>query len=170
MMQGQNSLSLGIINTSFPKGADFSTWLMNVMASTVPGQIDIIAARDNVGSVNMMHSTEWIRTSHVDCANDCEGEDNEQECIDDCTADPTAIELMTFNAPLNVAEDQKCGRVVYNDLHVSDTGADTPRDPFPDSCEQRPLSAQEKAVMFMLFDLSACIQDDEEPPMPPIVQ
>jgi len=43
------------------------------------------------------------------------------------------------------------------------------RAPFPGSCVDRDLGNQEKALEFMLFDLSACLLDDSQPPVPPIV-
>jgi hypothetical protein len=144
------SPATGTINTSFPKGQALADWLVNVGASTTAGEFEIIEGRDNIQAVTSAEATEWITLQNA----------NESR-------DPTAVEYLSFNTPLGVAEEQKCGRMVYTDLHVSATGADRPGDPFPSECEVRDLTAQEKAVMFMLFDLSSCIMNDDDPPEPP---
>jgi hypothetical protein len=82
---------------------------------------------------------------------------------------PTATEYMSFNAPIGAADDKICGRAVYTDLHVASVDDNSVSNAlgFPASCEMRDLSAQEKAVAFMLFDLSACVQNENVPPKPP---
>jgi hypothetical protein len=141
----------GTINTGFPKGQALSDWLVNVGASMTPGQIQIQKARDNVNAVADKIATSWIT-------------------IQAPKANPTnAVEFMSFNAPIGAADDQICGRAVFNDLHVSATRNDKPGTPFPTSCEAGDLSDQEKALEFMLFDLSSCVRRDDQPPEPPAV-
>jgi hypothetical protein len=142
--------SLGAIDMSFPKGAALADWLVNVNASTTLGQMEIIQPRDNVQAVDPMLARSWISVQNSNYP-----------------AAPSAVQYLSFNAPLSVPEAMTCGRAVFTDLHVSATGDDTPGAPFPMGCEARELSSQEKAVSFMLFDLSACIQDDADPPRPP---
>jgi hypothetical protein len=86
-------------------------------------------------------------------------------------ADPGAVQYMSFNTPIGAADDKICGREVFTDLHVA--SVDITSLPalnakgFPASCELRDLSAQEKVVAFMLFDLSACVQSEKDPVRPP---
>ena len=85
--------------------------------------------------------------------------------------DPGAVEYMSFNTPIGAADDKICGREVFTSLHVASVDVKTLPTlnvkGFPASCEERDLSAQEKVVAFMLFDLSACVQSDSKPPKPP---
>ena len=82
---------------------------------------------------------------------------------------PKAVQYMSFNTPIGVPEEQICGRAVYTDLHVAAVDNNNTLNAlgFPASCEMRDLSAQEKAVAFMLFDLSSCVQNDDDPPQVP---
>ncbi len=135
----------------FPKGQAMSDWLVNVGASTTPGQLTIQQARDNVSAVTPMMATAWITLQNSNAK-----------------VTPDTVEFLSYNAPLNVPDDKVCGRAVFNYLHVS-AGAtgDKPGMPFPASCQQSDLSDQEKALEFMLFDLSSCVRNDNTPPQPP---
>ena len=74
------------------------------------------------------------------------------------TTRPRSIQHFTFNTPIGAPPDKQCGRVVFSQFHV--TEADGPvifPDPvFPGVCDDQPLTPQEKALEFMLFDVSAC--------------
>jgi len=85
----------------------------------------------------------------------------------------------SFDTPVNAAAPPDggppayCGRAVFSDLHVG--GETTPADkpPPPGGCSSADLSPQEKALEFMLFDLSSCVIPDTQPPSDagvPIVQ
>jgi hypothetical protein len=122
------------------------------------GSMQVLEARNNIQAVNAMYTTEWMTVPTTGGGRGMQG--------------GVAVEYLSFNTPLDVPEANKCGRVVYSDLHVSNasdmgTPADNPGMPFPSHCAVRDLTAQEKAVEFMLFDLSSCIQDDTVPPQPP---
>jgi hypothetical protein len=152
--------SVATINQSFPKGAALAKWLVNVQASMTLGQMNVEFPRDNLQAVNPDLAREWIT-------------------IDDPSKTPTkAVEYMSFNAPLGATDDKICGRAVYTDLHVASVDNNNTANAlgFPASCEAPPpaaphtfrdLSAQEKAVAFMLFDLSACVQNEDVAPKPP---
>jgi len=132
------------VNMAFPKGQALAEWLVNVGASTTRGEMEVIESRDNVQAVNPMYATEWMRVVNV----------NE--------ASTPSIQYFSFDTPLTVEASLQCGRVAFTDLHVSNTTdaaqtSDSPGDPFPAHCQVRDLTAQEKSVGFMLFDLSSCL-------------
>ena len=63
---------------------------------------------------------------------------------------------------------------MLSDIHVSNAGTPSPDDVrtpacrIPTGCRTTDLSPQEKALEFMLFDLSSCIIPDSGTPIPPV--
>jgi len=143
---------VGTINTSFPKGQALADWLVNVGSMDGPGKVNLADARDNIQAVNDAIAKSWITIQNAS----------------EPTA-PTAMEYVTFNTPIGVADDKQCGRAVFTDLHVGAASSDKSAAAFPAGCKVRDLSTQEKVVEFMLFDLSSCIQNDQKAPEPPAI-
>jgi hypothetical protein len=130
---------VGTIDQSFPKGMALAQWLVNVGASQPPGgTLDIYGAKRTVTTVRAP-TQRWIYN----------GMGNSE-----------VTQYFSFTTPYGTGS---CGKVVFSDLHVtSGSGAATDDDsdptlPFPSGCRTTDLSPQEKALVFMLFDLSACI-------------
>jgi hypothetical protein len=142
----QQDITANVVDT-FPKGKAMKEWLVNVKGSTVPGEIVIKESKANIDNVDPARARDWITM------------------INPFAGNSKAVEYLSFNTPLTAPEDQKCGRVVYSDLHVS--SGDIRGKTWPDGCVQPDLSPQEKALEFMLFDLSSCIQNDNAPVVPP---
>jgi hypothetical protein len=170
----------GVIDTTlngttkpFQKGLTLSTWLdENGALGGVQGvsavELPIYQPRYNalVGPSNT-NSQPWI------------------------TADPSAGQAdntlyFSFDTPVTpvtlpgATSPTYCGRAVFSDLHVSgnpSTMDDTGQPP-PASCDNVALSPQEKALEFMLFDLSSCVvpdtvtvsEDAGLPPPPPMAK
>jgi hypothetical protein len=62
-----------------------------------------------------------------------------------------------FTTPQNVPIEQRCGKVVFSDMHVSADSSSDDGTPYPRDCSTSPLTAQEKALAFMFFDLASCV-------------
>ncbi len=141
----------------FPRGQALKDWLTDRGALT-NGELPIQQARHNadVSSANVK-STVWISA-------------------DQNAPAPNATEYFSFETPLGgPSSEMLCGRVVYSDLHVgaasNDYGGNIATGVVPSGCGSNALSPQEKALEFMLFDLSSCLQPVGQPPptiiMPP---
>jgi hypothetical protein len=125
------------IDQTFGKGMALAQWLVNVGGSAAPGgTLQINGAKRTLSGVNAP-TQRWIYG-----------------------ANPATVQYFSFTTPYGSGS---CGKLVFSDLHVT-SGAggnmnddSAPNLPFPTGCRTTDLSAQEKALEFMLFDLSACI-------------
>jgi hypothetical protein len=107
----------------------------NVMGSTVHGEIPIRAgtARATASGLDTTKAERWTYIKDTDIPQNFQ-----------------------FTTPVEVTPDQRCGKVVYSDMHVSGNGGEGPT--YPESCgDDLTMSPQEKALAFMLFDLASCI-------------
>lgn len=128
------------VDQSVAKGKSFAEWLVEVNASSTLGSVPMSALKRNVGGVGGA-SRRWLYK------------------------DGDRTKFFSFNAPIGAPADLQCGRGVYTDIHLS--SGDTSTGNFPSGCTTKGLTPQEKALLFLLFDLSSCIQDDAKPPEPP---
>jgi hypothetical protein len=143
------------VDWMFPKGLAFRDWLVNVGASAKPGELVLKEAEHSVDSVDPAFARRWIYGT-------------DPEGVAGSTRVPEMVQYFSFTTPVGAAE---CGRMVFSDLHVSFGGGDDAATPFPDRCDASPdseLSPQEKALEFMIFDLSSCIQKEDDEVRPPI--
>jgi hypothetical protein len=142
-----------LINQAFPKGMAFNSWLQGVGAAS-GGMMSLAEARHDVAQVNP-GTTAWLKGNWNGLY----------------TGDPSYnwTPHLTFNVPFNPPPQAdggagvECGRVVFSDFHVT-AGATTMANSFPAACRSNPYTAQEKALVFMVFDLSSCITSDMKPP------
>jgi hypothetical protein len=151
---GVDDLTVSVDDT-FPKGLAFRDWLVNVKASSVPGQLDLVKLEHSVDSVNSSLARRWIYG--IDPGGKVGG-----------THVPDMVQYFSFTTPVGQPE---CGRMVFSDVHVSFGGGDDAAKPFPERCSASPdneLSPQEKALEFMIFDLSSCIQKEDDEVSSPI--
>ena len=145
------------VDTSFPKGKDFSTWLDTVQATTAPQSSKLAATALRADLTTNPKtgappetSRRWLYAAQN-------------------TSEET--KFFSFNTPIGKPADQQCGRGVFTDIHVSSSGptADTSGGTFPNNCKtpKPALSPQEKALLFLMMDLASCVQDDTQPPSAP---
>jgi hypothetical protein len=88
------------------------------------------------------------------------------------------VQQFSFNTPFGAPPTAACGRVAYSGFHVAATSGqgNTPfaTQTFPAHCNSATLgnsgnlSPQEKILLFMLFDLGACIGEPELPECTPV--
>jgi hypothetical protein len=139
----------GSSGKAFPKGQALAKWLAIVGALGIEGapsgQLPVFDENGDVGAVNK--AQDWL-------------DDNGY------------TDYLSFDTPVNApvpadgGSPQYCGRAVFSDLHLNSDTNFTPQDtsPPPTGCANHALSPQEKALEFMLFDLSSCVLPDTVAP------
>ncbi len=149
--EGVGLVSIGRPGANPGKIQDFADWLLNEGAATVDYEIDIIEPRDVATGV---------------------GTASEEYLYRYTTVSTTSVQQFAFNTPYGAPSEAICGRVAYSGFHVSSGG-----DPaafadvvFPDHCDgttglSEDLTDQEKVLLYMLFDVGACVGTGE--PAPP---
>jgi hypothetical protein len=130
-----------------PRGASFATWMQNVTTPPTPrDQVPItdMTGKSTCNSVDNNNVEQWVYWQ------------------EDATTQLT--QNFQFSTPNEKPLEDRCGKVVFSDIHVSDgPGASNPNDnttifPYPTSCRtDDTLSPKEKALAFMFFDISSCV-------------
>ena len=151
----------GALNTTFPKGAAFAAWLIAAGATSPMGTLGIVQGRHDLTGVDPMYAQDWI---NFDFSTQPAGAPTNVMA-------GAGVMHMTFNTPLDAPPDdmgvpQYCGRAVFSDFHVTADASNMGQTTFPGACKSAPLTDQEKALAFMLFDLSSCVQSDQTNPIP----
>jgi len=134
-----DSLTATIDEVSNPKGGAFATWMLNVMGSVTRGLIPVNEARTTCSTVDESKSERWV---YLDPAT---------------SPDESSVMNFQFTTPQSAPVEQRCGKVVFSDMHVSADSRSRPGEPYPSDCADGDLTAQEKALAFMFFDLASCL-------------
>ena len=122
-----------------PKGPSFATWMLNVAGSTVRDQIVIQAGTDR-STATALDTTKAERWTYTGASPGLMSPQNFQ-----------------FTTPQENSADNRCGKVVFSDMHVSGGPLGTT---FPASCgATTTLTPQEKALAFMFFDIASCVSN-----------
>jgi hypothetical protein len=145
-----STVSIANLETSFPKGMAFAQWLVAAGAGSMPNKLDLQQLRHDIDDVDPQYAQTWA--------------------ADVMPGGKPGVAHLTFNTPIDATcpidgTCGYCGRVVFSDFHVAQSEV-VPLQPFPTACHGGPMTDQEKALAFMLFDLSSCVQSDGQPPPP----
>ncbi len=125
----------GYVNQGFATGATLAQWLQQpaVGASTTLGQIPVQVVRNDISAVAAT-SELWMSSK--------------------TPTDPANFPLhYTFDTPVGGTA---CGRGVFSDFHVENAN-NAEGQTFPSQCSAGKMTAQEKLLEFMLFDLTSCV-------------
>jgi hypothetical protein len=150
------------VDTTVSKGADYLQWLVNIGAASADGIVSLGPdVSTSVTTVSPL-ATGWLDDTST--ASEAGG--------------ALSGNVKAFSFPVPVTNQQpmpSCGKVHFADIHPGGGGAlqepnadasPTPA-PVPAVCDGGPLTAEETALEFFLFDQSICIATTVElPPQP----
>ncbi|HEY5328724.1 MAG TPA: choice-of-anchor D domain-containing protein [Acidobacteriaceae bacterium] len=127
------TLSDGIatVDTTFSEGQTLATWLQEVGATTIKGQMQVYTTRRDFNAVTPPTQS-WLT-------------------LNNSPGNPTM--QFVFDTPVGQATGQ-CGRVLFNEYHV-ENGSSNGSENFPSECAvNSPMTPQEKLLEFSLFELT----------------
>ncbi len=167
-----------IDNASSSDVQTFYDW-MNALAwnGATNGQFNIAQERNNFSAPSegdpTPGTTLWISNTNAAPSIQESGSTNY----------PSAFPLVyAFDTPYLVDAGAQCGKVIYSDFHVSVIAGDTTNDAgddaggpsndegftFPDECTTVPMLPQEKALEYLIWDLSSCAPGPPGPTCTPL--
>jgi hypothetical protein len=130
-----------------PKGSAFQAWMLNPMVggSTTAGDIAIDSGTGKVtaSSVDETKGERWVYWTGSGSANG--------------GSDTYPPQNFQFTTPNEDPTSQRCGKVVFSDMHVSGDSSSSPTKAYPGGCSAAGLTPQEKALAFMFFDIASCV-------------
>jgi hypothetical protein len=128
---------VGTVNTSFTDGATLAQWLQNIGATYQgqPDQVQISTLRHDIDSI-IPPTQSWLTLNDP--------------------VDSNPVMQFTFNTPVGAPAANQCGRVLFNEYHV--TNLLTQGTIYPAECPSGPMNAQEEMLEYALFDLSDFVQ------------
>lgn len=127
-----------------PKGMSFANWMMTVQKSS-PMRDQVVlgngTAKHTAVSIDNTKAERWVYLQ---------------------SGANQFPQNFQFTTPNEVAPENRCGKLVFSDMHVSGGPVKAPNNgpilPYPSSCgSATDLSDQEKALAFMFFDISSCV-------------
>ncbi|HET9955121.1 MAG TPA: hypothetical protein VFQ61_11490 [Polyangiaceae bacterium] len=142
---GTGVISVGRPHAS-PRIANFTDWMVNEGITTEPDhEFDIIEPRSQATALG----------------------DSSEEFVFQADG-KERVQQFSFNTPYGAPAEAACGRVAYSGFHVSVGGGTSPFGDatFPEHC-MGDLTKQEKVLLYMLFDLGACIGVEPPPTCTP---
>lgn len=140
--------SLRIDEASNPKGTAFASWMERVGGSTVRDQILLQNQAEPDEDTGAILSTGRTTCAAID-------NDRAERWVYVPADQGGGPQNFQFTTPNDIAEDQRCGKVVFSDMHVSGIAGEGV---YPDSCgTSTELTPQEKALAFMFFDIASCV-------------
>ena len=129
--------------TSSAAGADFAKWLatVNALSRPTPPQMQIMAPHADLGALAAGGGAKlWLSSFS-----------------------PSTSQAVSIETPILSSPDKSCGRIIFSDFHASVAAPVSMT--FPGECDPvLTLTAEEKALAFMLFDLTSCTGPKVAPP------
>ncbi len=145
-----------IIDTTFPKGQAMADWLLAVGATATAGTLTL-TGEVKPTAVDVQPPTPPVSQRWI------------YEPVSGTSGPAVRTHYFSFDTPVSAPAESQCGRFVYTGLHVTTSNGATADSTgtFPSICKVRDLEPQEKALEFMVFDLSSCVLPPDVQQQPP---